>query len=115
MTQLFQKYKLYGKMNCNQNLLPETHYIDLNFYDLDEFDFALSISKCPDGTIFFENYEDNVLLADSGGNFFYIKRDSLDQNKKIDFIKIDTNFKFDNERGQLEIYMFIKIKFMFLQ
>ena len=103
--QLFQKYKLYGKMNYNQNLLPETHYIDLSFYEkgLDEFDFALSISKWNPGSVqfFLENYEDNVLLADSGGNFFYIKRESLDQNKKIDFKKIDTNFKFDNESGSI--------------
>ena len=63
-------------MNYNQNLLPETHYIDLNFYekDLDEFDFALSISNGIRSVQFFlENYEDNVLLADSGGNFFILK------------------------------------------
>ena len=42
-------------MNYNQNLLPETHYIDLNFYekDLDEFDFALSISKWNPGSVQF--------------------------------------------------------------
>ena len=34
-------------MNYNQNILPDTHYIDLNFYekDLSDLDLALSISK----------------------------------------------------------------------
>ncbi len=103
--QLFQKYKLYGKMNYNQNVLPETHYMDLNFYekDLSDFNFELSISKWNPGSVqfFLENYKDNVLLADSGGNFFYINRDSLSQNKKINFKKIDTNFKFENKIGSI--------------
>lgn len=102
---LFQKYKLYGKMNYNQNILPDTHYIDLNFYekDLSDLDLALSISKWNPGSVqfFLENYEDKVILADSGGNFFYIERESLYQNKKIDFKKIDTNFRYENGLGSI--------------
>ena len=30
---LFKKYKLFGKMNYNQNILPDTQFLDLKFYE----------------------------------------------------------------------------------
>ena len=83
--------------------------MDLNFYekDLSDFDFKLSISKWNPGSVqfFLENYKDNVLLADSGGNFI------LMEFKKLIFIQIlNLRIRLD----LLEIYTFIKIKYSFL-
>ena len=68
--QLFQKYKLYGKMNYNQDILPNTHFLDLNFYekDLIELDLKSSISKWNPGSVefFLENYEEIIILSDTG-------------------------------------------------
>ena len=108
---LFKKYKLFGKMNYNQNVLPNTQFIDLNFYEknLNDMDLSESISSWNPGSVqfFLENYKDKIILADSGGNFYFIKNQSLNKNQNLNFEKIRNNFKFENKIGSIrDIYVY---------
>ncbi len=102
---LFKKYKLFGKMNYNQNVLPNTQFIDLNFYEknLKDLDLSESTSTWNPGSVqfFLENYKDRVILADSGGNFFFIENKSLNKSQNLNFKKIKNNFKFENKIGSI--------------
>ena len=55
---LFKKYKLFGKMNYNQNILPDTQFLDLKFYEknLKDLNLAESISTWNPGSVQFFLY-----------------------------------------------------------
>ncbi len=108
---LFKKYKLFGKMNYNQNVLPNTQFIDLNFYEknLNDMDLSESISSWNPGSVqfFLENYKDKIILVDSVGNFYFIENQSLNKNQNLNFEKINNNFKFENKIGSIrDIYVY---------
>ena len=73
---LFKKYKIFGKMNYNQSILPDTQFLSIDFFELSlqELNLTESISKWNPGSVQFymENYNDGVILADSFGNFYNI-------------------------------------------
>ncbi len=102
---LFEKYKLFGKMSYNQNILPDTQFVDLEFYEknLKDLDLAESISTWNPGSVqfFLENFRDRIVLADSGGNFYFIENKSLNKKQNLNFIKIKNNFKFENKIGSI--------------
>ena len=53
---LFKKYKVYGKMNYNQNILPKTQFVDIELKEfiLEELDLNVSYSKWgPNSVAFF--------------------------------------------------------------
>ena len=64
----FKRYKIFGKMNYNQNILPDTQFLSLDFYEksLQELDLTESLSKWNPGSVQFylENYKDKVILVD---------------------------------------------------
>ena len=102
---LFKKYKIFGKMNYNQSILPDTQFLSIDFFELSlqELNLTESISKWNPGSVQFymENYNDGVILADSFGNFYNINEKSFDKNSKIIFKKIKSNFKFKNKIGSI--------------
>ncbi len=101
----FKRYKIFGKMSYNQNILPSTQFVKIDFFEksLEELDLTESISKWNPGSVQFylDNYNDKVILADSFGNFYFINNQSFEKNSKIDFEKIETNFKFNNKIGAI--------------
>ena len=55
---------------------------------------------------FLENFGNRIILAVSGGNFYFIKNKSLNKDQSLNFIKIKNNFKFENEIGSIrDIYV----------
>ena len=101
----FKQYKIFGKMSYNQNILPSTQFVKIDFFEksLEELDLTESISKWNPGSVQFylDNYNDKVILADSFGNFYFIDNQSFEKNSKINFEKIKTNFKFNNKVGAI--------------
>ena len=103
--ELFKKYKIFGQMNYNQNILPSTQYVNIDFLErsLEDLDLTESISKWNPGSVQFylENYKDSMILADSSGNFYFIDNKSFDKDSKLIFENIKSNFKFKNKTGSI--------------
>ena len=66
--QLFKKYKIFGKMNYNQNLLPATQFLRIDFQETKLNDIKLDESNSkwnPNSIQFYlESYKDDIILAD---------------------------------------------------
>jgi len=103
---LFKKYKVYGKMNYNQNILPKTQFVDIELKEfiLEELDLNVSYSKWgPNSVAFFlEQYNNDIILADTSGNFFFIDKIFLDDFSDFQFVKVNTNFKATGKRGTIK-------------
>ena len=65
-------------MNYNQNLLPVTQYmnIDFNQFSLKNVEMAASISKWNPSSIqfFLEQFDEHIIISDSKANIFYINK-----------------------------------------
>ena len=76
---LFNKYKIYGKMNYNQNLLPVTQYMNIDFkqFSLKNVEMAASTSKWNPSSIqfFLEQFDEYIIIFDSKGGIFYINKE----------------------------------------
>ena len=101
----FKRYKIFGKMNYNQSILPDTQFLKLDFSEksLEELNLTESLSKWNPGSVQFylENYKDKVILVDSFGKFYSIADQSFKKNSKIIFNEIKSNFKFINKTGSI--------------
>ena len=54
---------------------------------------------CKVSRSFLEQYDDLVIISDSAGNIYSIKKDL--SNEKNNFKKFKTNFKFKGEKGSI--------------
>ena len=100
---LFNKYKIYGKMNYNQNLLPVTQYMNIDFkqFSLKNVEMAASISKWNPSSIqfFLEQFDEYIIIFDSKGGIFYINKEFINDFENFSWIKLESNFKFESENG----------------
>ena len=101
---LIQKYKTFGKMNYNQLVLPDTQFLKIDYKKIQLKDLKLDpgISKwiAKSVEVFLEQYDDLVIISDSAGNIYSIKKKDL-SNEKNNFKKFKTNFKFKGEKGSI--------------
>ena len=78
-------------MNYNQNILPKTQFVDIELKEfiLEELDLNVSYSKWgPNSVAFFlEQYNNDIILADTSGNFFFIDKIFLDDFSDFQFVK----------------------------
>ena len=102
---LFKKYKVYGKMNYNQNILPQTQFVDIELKEfiLDKLNLNASHSKWAANSVLFflEQHNNDIIIADTAGSFFFIDKNFLDDFNDFQFVKINTNFKFAGEKGSI--------------
>ncbi len=102
---LFKKYKIYGKMNYNQNLLPVTQYIDFNFkqFSLKNVKIVASKSKWNPSSVqfFLEQFDEYIIISDSKGNIFYINKEFINDFENFSWVKLESNFKFEYENGSI--------------
>ena len=103
--QLFKKYKIYGKMNYNQNLLPVTQYIDFNFkqFSLKNVKIVASKSKWNPSSVqfFLEQFDEYIIISDSKGNIFYINKEFINDFENFSWVKLESNFKFESKNGSI--------------
>ena len=100
---LFKKYKIYGKLNYNQNLLPVTQYMNINFKQFPLKNIKMSASKSkwnPSSVSFFlEQFDEYIIISDSKAKIFYINKEFINDFENFSWIKLESNFKFENENG----------------
>jgi len=102
---LFKKYKIYGKMNYNQNLLPATQYMHINFkhFLLKNVKMYASKSKWNPSLVqfFLEQFDEYIIISDSKANIFYINKEFINDFENFSWIKLESNFKFESENGSI--------------
>lgn len=101
---LLKKYKLFGKMNYNQLVLPDTQFLQIDYKELplNKLEFKTSLNKwiAKSVEIFLEQHEDNIIVSDTVGNMYFISKKKLASNNN-DFKKYISNFKFDGIKGSI--------------
>ncbi len=101
---LIQKYKIFGKMNYNQLVLPNTQFLKINYKEIPLKDLKLetSINKwiAKSVEIFLEQHNNNIIISDSAGNIYSINKEDLSKELN-NFKKFKTNFKFKGEKGSI--------------
>ena len=104
---LLKKYKLFGKMNYNQLVLPDTQFLTINYNEisLKDLDFKTSLNKwiAKSVEIFLEQHNEKIIVSDTVGNIYFTKKEDVSFNNNS-FKKYKTNFRFEGIKGSIEIY-----------
>ena len=92
---LFKKYKIYGKMNYNQAVLPKTQFVDINLeqVSLKKLNLKVGNSKYNPLSIqfFLEQTDEDVILVDAKGKIFFINKSFINNSKNFNLRKIWPN------------------------
>lgn len=91
-----QKNQNYKYMNYNQVILPETQFTNIDLK-------TVKLPKLYDGnktpqTFYIDFLDDDLIIVDTEGNFFLLDFQSLKKLDGSEWIKLNTNFDFNNKK-----------------